>query len=76
MEFQSSLAAEKEVLKSAESGLEKNELGMEKAGRGMGMLRRMTEGQGWWGRIKLYALIAGLWLVAFLLVFLGPKLRF
>lgn len=74
--FQQSLAAEKEVLKFAEQGLEKNELGMESAGRRMGALRRMTEGQGWWGRIKLYALIAALWLACFLLVFLGPKLRF
>lgn len=76
LSFQSALADEKEVLKRAEQGLEKNEMGMEKAGRGMGTLRRMTEGQGWWGRIKLYALIGGLWLLCFLLVFLGPKLRF
>lgn len=74
--FQESLASEKEVLKHAEQGLEKNETGMESAGRRMGTLRRMTEGQGWWGRIKLYAIIAALWLACFLLVFVGPKLRF
>ncbi|KAF1350633.1 hypothetical protein BDV97DRAFT_151684 [Delphinella strobiligena] len=76
LSFQSALASEKEVLKRAEQGLERNEAGMEKAGRGMGALRRMTEGQGWWGRIKLYAVIGGLWLLCFLLVFLGPKMRF
>jgi len=42
----------------------------------MGMLRKMSEGQGWWGRIKLYAFIFGLWVVCFLVVFVGPKLRF
>jgi hypothetical protein len=42
----------------------------------MGTLRRMTEGKGWWDRIKLYGMIAGLWLIAFLIVFVGPKIRF
>lgn len=73
--FGNSLEQEKEVLKRAEGGLEKSSLGMEAAERRMGMLRRMSEGQGWWGRIKLYGFIAGLWLVCFLLVFVGPKLR-
>ena len=51
-------------------------MGMEAAGNRMGALRRMTEGKGWWGRIRLYAIIAALWVAAFLLVFVGPKLRF
>ncbi len=42
----------------------------------MGLLKRMSEGKGWWGRIMLYAWIGGLWVVAILLVFVGPKLRF
>lgn len=74
--FGRSLEEEKEVLKRAEGGLEKSSLGMEAAERRMGMLRRMSEGQGWWGRIKLYGFIAGLWVVCFLVVFVGPKLRF
>ncbi|KAI4729272.1 hypothetical protein E4T49_02985 [Aureobasidium sp. EXF-10728] len=76
MQFASSLESEKEVLRRAESGLDKNSMGMEAAGNRMGALRRMTEGKGWWGRIKLYAIIAALWVAAFLLVFVGPKLRF
>jgi hypothetical protein len=74
--FSSSLEAEKSVLDRAGEGLDKSAVGMEAAGKKMGVLRRMSEGQGWWGRIMLYAWIAGLWVVAFLLVFVGPKLRF
>ncbi|KAH0337208.1 hypothetical protein KCU81_g8209, partial [Aureobasidium melanogenum] len=76
LQFASSLENEKEVLRRAETGLDKNSMGMEAAGNRMGALRRMTEGKGWWDRIKLYAIIAGLWIAAFLLVFAGPKLRF
>ncbi|KAG9854020.1 hypothetical protein KCU98_g2542, partial [Aureobasidium melanogenum] len=76
MQFASSLENEKEVLRRAETGLDKNSMGMEAAGNRMGALRRMTEGKGWWDRIKLYAIIAALWIAAFLLVFVGPKLRF
>lgn len=76
VQFAQSLDSEKSVLGRAESGLDANALGMEAAGRRMGALRRMTEGQGWWGRIKLYAIIAALWVAAFLIVFVGPKLRF
>ncbi|TKA83366.1 hypothetical protein B0A55_01038 [Friedmanniomyces simplex] len=76
LQFSSSLEAEKDVLKRAEGGLDKSSQGMEAAEQRMGMLRRMSEGQGWWGRIKLYAFIFGLWIACFLLVFIGPKLRF
>ena len=75
LQFSSSIEAEKDVLKRAEGGLDKNAAGMEAAERKMGMLRRMSEGQGWWGRMKLYAFIFALWVVAFLVVFVGPKLR-
>ncbi|KAK0337662.1 hypothetical protein LTR94_003746 [Friedmanniomyces endolithicus] len=67
LHFSSSLEAEKDVLR--------RQRGMEAAEQKMGMLRRMSEGQGWWGRIKLYAFIFGLWFAAFALVFIGPKLR-
>nr|POF18696.1 hypothetical protein CFP56_62204 [Quercus suber] len=48
-----SLEADKEVQARAQSGLEKTSGEMDAAQRSMGMLRRMSEGQGWWGRIKL-----------------------
>ena len=74
--FSSSLDLDNEALAKAQEGLEKNESGMEAAGKRMGMLRRMSEGKGWWGRIMLYAWIAGLWIVAVAIVFVGPKFRF
>jgi hypothetical protein len=74
--FGASLEQEKEVLKRAEGGLDNSAKGMAAAERRMGLLRRMSEGQGWWGRIKLYAFIFALWLAAFAITFIGPKLRF
>ncbi|KAE8355054.1 hypothetical protein BDV28DRAFT_129820 [Aspergillus coremiiformis] len=74
--FQSSLESEKSVLARAVEGLDRTTGNMEAAERRMGLLRRMTEGKGWWGRMVLYAWIFGLWIVAVLIVFLGPKLRF
>ncbi|KAL8950783.1 MAG: hypothetical protein Q9222_003190 [Ikaeria aurantiellina] len=74
--FSSSLDLDDEALSRAQEGLEKNESGLDAAGKRMGMLRRMSEGQGWWGRMMLYAWIGGLWIVAIALVFLGPKFRF
>ena len=74
--FSQSLEADKEAMSSATEALDKNAAGMEVAGKRMSLLRRMNEGQGWWGRMMLYAWIAGLWGVAILLVFVGPKFRF
>lgn len=74
--FQTTLESEKSVLDRAVQGIDKTSSTMEAAGKRMGMLRRMTEGKGWWGRMMLYAWIFGLWLVAVLIVFVGPKLRF
>jgi hypothetical protein len=74
--FASSLESEKQILARAEAGLDKNAMGMDLAEAKMGTLRRITEGKGWWGRIRLYGFIVGLWVIAFLLVFLAPKLRF
>ncbi|KAI4121602.1 MAG: hypothetical protein LQ338_006273 [Usnochroma carphineum] len=74
--FSSSLDLDNEALARAQEGLEKNETGLEAAGKRMGMLKRMSEGKGWWGRMMLYAWIAGLWIAAIALVFLGPKFRF
>ena len=74
--FQASLDADKGLLDRALEGLDKNVTGMDAASKRMGMLRRMSEGKGWLGRIMLYAWILGLWVLAILLVFVGPKLRF
>lgn len=67
---------DKSYLDRALAGLDSNVSGLEAASRKMGLLKRMSEGQGWWGRIMLYLWIWGLWAVAVLLVFVGPKFRF
>lgn len=74
--FQETLENEKGSLDRAVLGIDKTSSTMEAAGKRMGMLKRMTEGKGWWGRMMLYAWIFGLWIVAILIVFVGPKLRF
>ncbi|KAL8969461.1 MAG: hypothetical protein Q9183_001982 [Haloplaca sp. 2 TL-2023] len=74
--FSSSLDLDNEALARAQEGLEKNETGLDAAGKRMGTLRKMSEGKGLWGRMMLYAWIGGLWVVAILLVFVGPKFRF
>ncbi|KAH8756550.1 hypothetical protein BGZ57DRAFT_909276 [Hyaloscypha finlandica] len=74
--FSASLESEKTILDSATTGLDKNERGMEAAQKRVGALRRLTEGRGWWGRMLMYAYIAGLMVLAILIVFVLPKLRF
>ncbi|KAK8136761.1 synaptobrevin [Apiospora sp. TS-2023a] len=74
--FATSLEEEKDVLNSAGTGLEKNERGLDAAARRMGTLRKMSEGRGMIGRYILMATIAGMWVLALLLVFVMPKLRF
>ncbi|KAI9648048.1 hypothetical protein NHQ30_002676 [Ciborinia camelliae] len=74
--FASTLAADSSVLDSAVAGINKNEIGLEAASRRMGYLRSMTEGKGWWGRMMMYAWIAGLAVLACVIVFVFPKLRF
>jgi hypothetical protein len=74
--FQGALDLDKGLLDRALDGLDKNVTGMAAASQKMQFLRKMSEGQGFFGRLKLYAMIVGLWVVAILLVFAGPKLRF
>jgi hypothetical protein len=74
--FSASLESEKTILESATTGLDKNEQGMEAAQKRVGALRKLTEGRGWWGRMLMYAYIAGLMVLAILIVFVMPKLRF
>ena len=74
--FRSSLESEKSILSRVIEGLDRNTTGMEAAGKRMGTLTRMAEGKGWWGRAMMYLWIFGLWIVALVIVFVGPKLRF
>ena len=70
------LELDKGITGKAADGLESSVSAMDRASRNMGVLRRMSEGQGWWGRMMLYAWILGMWVACILLVFVGPKLRF
>lgn len=74
--FSTALEEEKDVLKSTADGLTRNERGLEATQKRMGLLRKITEGRGWWGRMLMYAWIFALAVVAFLIVALLPKLRF
>ncbi|KAI3343905.1 hypothetical protein F4824DRAFT_25510 [Ustulina deusta] len=74
--FSSALREDQDVLEGTGKGLDRNERGLEGVAGRMGNLRRLTEGKGWWGRMLLYAWIAGLAVFALLLVFVFPKLRF
>ena len=74
--FSSALSTDQTYLSRALSSLDSNISSMETAIKRMAFVRRMSEGQGWWGRIKLYVMIVGMWVGLVLLVFVGPKLRF
>lgn len=75
-QFQFTLEQDKGLLDRALEGLDQNVSAMGMASKGMKTLQRMSEEQGFWGRLKLQLLIGGMWLLAILLVFAGPKLRF
>jgi len=74
--FQFALDQDKGLLNRALEGLDRNLSGMEVASKNMAFLKRMSEGEGLLGRIKLYGMIFAMWIIAILLVFVGPKLRF
>jgi hypothetical protein len=74
--FGNTLEGDKGILDRAVQGLDTSSLGMDAASQRMGTLRRMTEGRGWLARMKLYAIIFGLWIACFLIFFVGPKIRF
>ena len=74
--FKDKLSESNPLVDQATSSLDKNVGGMQSAEKRMSMLRRMTEGKGWWARIGLYGWVAGLWIVLLLIMFVLPRLRF
>ncbi|KAF4454094.1 hypothetical protein F53441_3331 [Fusarium austroafricanum] len=74
--FSNTLEADKEVVERAGEGMDKTEQSMDAARGRMGMLKRMTEGKGWMGRMLLYVYILLLTVACLLVVFVFPKLRF
>ena len=74
--FQFSLDKDKGLLDRALEGLDRNIGGMEAASKNMKTLTKLTEGEGFFGRLRLYLIIGAMWVAAILLVFVGPKLRF
>ena len=85
-----SLEEDKDVLERAGQGMEKTQGGMEGAQKGLRNLQGTRSGQGaggwlldgggllggWMWEWKMYGIIAGLWILLILLVFVGPKFRF
>ncbi|CCU78761.1 hypothetical protein similar to synaptobrevin [Blumeria hordei DH14] len=74
--FGIALGEEKEVLMKATQGLDKNEQELEIAQKRMGLLRRVSEGKGRFGRLLMYLWVAGLAVIAVIVVFIMPKLRY
>jgi hypothetical protein len=74
--FTATLEEDKEVVERAGQGMNKTGEKMDAVTQRMGTLQRMTEGEGWWGRMRLYAQVYGLMVILVLLVFVLPKLRF
>lgn len=74
--MQFSLEQDKSLVDRALEGLDISLTGMAAASKNMAFLTRMSEEEGWFGRMKLYAMIFGMWIAGFLLVFVCPKLRF
>ena len=74
--FSASLDQDKEMVDKAGQGMTKTGERMEGVTKRLGVLSRMTEGEGWWGRMRLYAIVYGLMVVLVLVVGVLPKLRF
>jgi hypothetical protein len=72
----SSLETDKEAVGRAGEGLDRTEKRMESATGRMGVLRKMTEGEGWWGRMMLWIRIGIMFLLVLIIMFVMPKLRF
>ena len=73
--FSDDLALDKAAISATDTSLGKNTDGMDAATKRMGVLRRMSEGRWWLGRMMLYALIIAGWLVTLAFMLFGPKFR-
>jgi hypothetical protein len=73
--FADHLEKDKLSVQKAGDAMDTAETGMETAGRKMIGLKRITEGEGWWGRMILYAWIFGLMVLLVVVVFVLPKFR-
>jgi hypothetical protein len=76
MAMNKALHHDKALIDRAQGGLDTSVSGMAAAFQNMQWLRRMSEEQGFLGRLKLYGMIVGMWVLLILLVFVAPKLRF
>jgi len=75
-QFEFTLDQDKGLVDRALEGLDSNVAAMGLASKGMKTLQRMSEEQGFFGRLKLQLFIVAMWVVLILLVFVAPKLRF
>ncbi|KAK4115029.1 hypothetical protein N656DRAFT_747714 [Canariomyces notabilis] len=74
--FSASLEEDKELVNRAGEGMSRAGESMQRVSQRMGALQRMVEGEGWFGRMRLYVIIYGLMVVLVLVVGVMPKLRF
>ena len=72
--FSTKLEESNPLLDKTVKGLEGNVEGMQNTSTRMGTLRRMSEGKGWFGRMGLYAIIAGLAVVVVLEALFLPRI--
>ena len=75
-QFDFTLDQDKGLVDRALEGLDSNVAAMGLASKGIKTLQRMSEEQGFFGRLKLQLFIVAMWVALVLLVFVVPKLRF
>ena len=75
-QFEFTLDQDKGLVDRALEGLDSNVAAMGLASKGMKTLQRMSEEQGFFGRLKLQLFIVAMWVALVMLVFVVPKLRF
>lgn len=73
--FSDDLALDTAAVSATETALGKNTDGMDAATKRMTVLRKMSEGRWWLGRMMLFGIIFALWVALLFLVFVAPKLR-
>ncbi|KAF1815125.1 hypothetical protein P152DRAFT_456177 [Eremomyces bilateralis CBS 781.70] len=66
------ISEDKGTVDLAGQAMDKSTSGLEKQ---MGLVKRLSEEQGLWGRLMLYLWIGGLWVALLVVVFVLPKIR-